>query len=133
VHNVIVLALAQMLASSGMTVVVILGGIVAAQMASPSLATVPLSLGIVAVALTTVPAALLMRRVGRRAGFITGAGIGMLGGFVAAQAISIASFPLFCLATALLGASTPSLSNIALPPRRASLSSSAAGRSPMSS
>jgi MFS family permease len=105
VHNVIVLALAQMLASSGMTVVVILGGIVAAQMASPSLATVPLSLGIVAVALTTVPAALLMRRVGRRAGFITGAGIGMLGGFVAAQAISIASFPLFCLATALLGAS----------------------------
>lgn len=104
-HNVIVLALAQMLASSGMTVVVILGGIVTAQMAPPSLATVPLSLGIVAVALTTVPAALLMRRVGRRAGFIIGAGIGMLGGLVAARAISAASFGLFCVGTGLLGAS----------------------------
>ena len=63
------LAAAQMLGSSGLTVVVILGGIVAAQMAPrPSLATVPISLAIVATALTTIPASLLMRRIGRRAG-----------------------------------------------------------------
>ena len=68
------LAAAQMLGSSGLTVVVILGGIVAAEMAPrPSLATVPISLAIVATALTTIPASLLMRRIGRRAGFIVGA------------------------------------------------------------
>ena len=73
-RNVFMLAAAQMLGSSGLTVVVILGGIVAAQMAPrPSLATVPISLAIVATALTTIPASLLMRRIGRRAGFIVGA------------------------------------------------------------
>ena len=87
------LATAQMLGSSGLTVVVILGGIVATQIAPrPSLATVPLSLAIVATALTTIPASLLMRRIGRRAGFIVGASVGLVGGLVAAQAVIRADF-----------------------------------------
>ena len=88
------LAAAQMLGSSGLTVVVILGGIVAAEMAPrASLATVPISLAIVATALTTIPASLLMRRIGRRAGFIVGASIGLVGGLVAAQAVQSAHAP----------------------------------------
>lgn len=100
------LATAQMLGSSGLTVTVILGGIIAADIAPrPSLATVPISLAIVATALTTVPASLLMRRIGRRAGFIFGASVGLIGGLVAAQAVILANFLLFCTATLLLGSS----------------------------
>jgi MFS family permease len=100
------LATAQMLGSSGITVVVILGGIVATQMAPrPSLATVPLSLAIVATALTTIPASFLMRRIGRRAGFMFGASVGLVGGLVAAQAIVLDSFLMFCGATLLMGSS----------------------------
>jgi MFS family permease len=100
------LATAQMLGSSGLTVVVILGGIVSAQIAPrPSLATVPISLAIVATALTTIPAALLMQRIGRRAGFISGAAIGLVGGLIAAQAVLRADFVMFCAATLLLGSS----------------------------
>jgi MFS family permease len=100
------LATAQMLGSSGLTVVVILGGIVATQIAPrPSLATVPLSLAIVATALTTIPASLLMRRIGRRAGFIVGACVGLVGGLVAAQAVILADFLMFCAATLLMGSS----------------------------
>lgn len=105
-RNVFMLAVAQMLGSSGLTVVVILGGIVSATIApGPSLATVPISLAIVATALTTIPAAMLMRRIGRRAGFIGGASIGLMGGLVAAQAIVRADFALFCVATLMLGSS----------------------------
>lgn len=100
------LATAQMLGSSGLTVTVILGGIIAADIAPrPSLATVPISLAIVATALTTIPASLLMRRIGRRAGFICGASVGLIGGLVAAQAVILANFLLFCTATLLLGSS----------------------------
>jgi len=100
------LAAAQMLGSSGLTVTVILGGIIAADIAPrPSLATVPISLAIVATALTTIPASLLMRRIGRRAGFIFGAAVGLVGGLVATQAVIHSSFLSFCAATVLLGSS----------------------------
>lgn len=100
------LAAAQMLGSSGLTVTVILGGIIAADIAPrPSLATVPISLAIVATALTTIPASLLMRRIGRRAGFIVGASVGLIGGLIAAEAVILADFLLFCVATLLLGGS----------------------------
>lgn len=104
--NVIVLAIAQMLAASGLTVVVLMGSIVGAELApKPSWATVPISIAIVALALTTAPAAMLMRRIGRRAGFIIGATIGVAGGLVAAQGVRIANFELFCAGTILLGSS----------------------------
>jgi len=100
------LAAAQMLGSSGLTVTVILGGIIAADIAPrPSLATVPISIAIVATALTTIPASLLMRRIGRRAGFMFGGAVGLIGGLVASQAVIHASFLMFCAATVLLGSS----------------------------
>lgn len=49
---------------------VTLGGIIGAQLTTnPALATLPASLWVVGTALTTIPAALLMRRIGRPAGF----------------------------------------------------------------
>jgi MFS family permease len=106
-NNVVILALAQMLTGSGLTVVVIIGGIVGAQLAPrPSLVTFPLSLAIVVIALTTVPAALIMRRIGRRNGFLLGALIGISGGLVTAHGISVSSFAVFCFGAVLLGGST---------------------------
>ena len=52
----------------------------------------------------TIPAALLMRRVGRRLGFMAGTLIGAGGAVLAAWAIYQGSFALYCVATALLGA-----------------------------
>jgi len=53
----------------------------------------------------TIPAALLMGRIGRRGGFWTGTAIGAGGGVIAGLAVWAASFPLFCLGTFLVGGS----------------------------
>jgi MFS family permease len=104
--NVIVLAIAQMLAGSGLTVLVILGGIIGAELAPrPSLVTAPVTMSIVAMALATVPAALMMRRIGRRAGFILATVIGAGGGGVGAQSVAVDSFELFCASAVLIGVS----------------------------
>lgn len=105
-RNVIVLALAQMLSGSGLTVLVILGGIVGAELAPrPSLVTAPVTVSILAMALASVPAALLMRRIGRRTGFIIAAFVGAGGGLVGAAGLARDSFELFCASAALIGAS----------------------------
>lgn len=54
-------------------------------------------------ALTTMPASLWMGRVGRRRGFMTGSASAIVGSSVAAVALWLGSFPLFCVATAILG------------------------------
>jgi MFS family permease len=54
-------------------------------------------------ALAAMPAALWMGRAGRRAGFMTGALINVGGCLLAAWALALASFPLFCVATGVIG------------------------------
>jgi len=68
-----------------------------------ALATLPLALQFVAMALTTLPASLYMGRVGRKIGFITGAIIGASGGALGAYAIISSDFTLFCVASLLTG------------------------------
>ena len=59
----------------------LLGGIVGATMAPvPGLATLPVALMIVGTAMSTIPASLLMRRVGRKVGFIFAAAYSAGGG-----------------------------------------------------
>jgi len=102
-----VLACAQALTATGLTVLVLLGGIVAAVLAPrESLATVPISMAVVAVAFSTAPAALLMRRIGRKAGFILGASIGAGAALFTALAITRGSFVMLCAGAALFGTST---------------------------
>jgi MFS family permease len=54
-------------------------------------------------ALATMPMSLWMGRVGRRTGFMAGALINIAGCAIGAYALSIGSFPLFCVATGIIG------------------------------
>ena len=69
----------------------------------PALATLPVSIYNLGLALGTVPAAWIMRQYGRRSGYLLGAMIGVLSGLIAAGAISFGAFIFFCLGTFLAG------------------------------
>ncbi len=103
-RTLIVLTAAQSFAQCSAPIIVLLGGIVGARLApTPSLATLPIALMIVGTALTTIPAALLMQRFGRRNVFLVAAGYSALAGCLGAYAIGVNSFVLFCIATTLIG------------------------------
>jgi MFS family permease len=103
-RTVALLAAALALGASTGPLVVLAGGIVGRQLApSPVLATLPITTMVLGLAVCTVPAALLMGRIGRRAGFILGAIAGVVGSLTAAVATSSASFVGFCAATFVLG------------------------------
>jgi MFS family permease len=103
--NTLLLASSQALGSSAGPVVVFVGGIIGAQIApSLALATLPMSLMVVGIALATIPAAMLMRRIGRRKGYMIGMGIGIGAALLAAYGLALSSFGVFCAATLLLGA-----------------------------
>jgi MFS family permease len=54
-------------------------------------------------ALAAMPAALWMARVGRRRGFMTGSVIAIAGSALCALGIALASYPLYCLGTGIIG------------------------------
>lgn len=70
-----------------------------------SLATLPLALLQLATMFMTIPASLLMQRVGRKLGFVVGVLLGIGGMGLGVWAIDLHSFSLFCLATILFGSS----------------------------
>ncbi len=103
-RNVALLAAAQALSASGMMTMTLLGGILGSVYAPrPELATLPVSLTILGLALTTVPAALLARRVGRQRAFIGSALLASTAALVIALAITTANFVLLCGAALVLG------------------------------
>ena len=103
--NLCLYFLAQVIFVSGSVLIITLGGIVGSEMAPhPSLATLPLSLMVVGTALATVPAALLMQRIGRRYGFACGAVLAACGALLAVLGLEINSFVLFTAAVGLIGA-----------------------------
>lgn len=104
-RNVFLLASCQALFMTSTSAIIstapIVGGILLVD--DKSLATLPLALQFVAMALTTIPASLYMGRFGRKVGFITGASIGACGGALGAYAIMQGNFVLFCIASLLTG------------------------------
>jgi MFS family permease len=103
-RNALILALATALGGSSPAIVVSLGGLVGQNLAeNKELATLPVSLFNLGLAMGTIPAAMIMRRVGRRAGYILGTGIGLSGGCLAAFGIASWSFVLFCLGAMIVG------------------------------
>ena len=103
-HNALVLSCAQALGGANPAIVVSLGGLVGASIApDPAYATVPVSLLQLGIAAGTIPAAFVMRRFGRKGGYLIGAVVGMIAGSVAAVGASRGSFGLFCLGTFLAG------------------------------
>jgi MFS family permease len=70
---------------------------------TPLYATLPITAYIVGSALTTIPASLAMARWGRRAGFMFGSGMGIVGTSTAAFGMLTGSFALLCLGTLCTG------------------------------
>ena len=67
------------------------------------LATLPVTCWVLGGALTTVPASLYMKRVGRQAGLIRGAAVGIVGALICAAAIWMQNFWLLCAGTLVWG------------------------------
>ena len=104
-RNVYVLSVAQALSAAGMMTVFLLGGILGSELAPmPQLATLPVSLTVVGLAATAIPAALLMERIGRRNAFVASAALAALAALAVAWAVVEDSFALLCAATLVLGA-----------------------------
>lgn len=98
--NIWRLVVAQALAGANATVVYATGAIVGEALApDPMLATLPVSIFVVGMALCTLPAGSIARRHGRRAAFLAGAGAGVLAGLLATLAVIMGSFWVYCLAT----------------------------------
>jgi len=101
-RNVAILASCQALAMTGNTIVITITAIVGATLAEDkTLATLPLALQFVATMATTFPASLLMRRIGRRAGFMVGVGIGFAACGLAMDSIFAGDFVRFSAAAML--------------------------------
>ncbi|HSU04028.1 MAG TPA: MFS transporter [Acetobacteraceae bacterium] len=99
------MSIAQALAGANSTVVYATAAIVGHALApSELLATLPVSVFVVGMAVCTLPAGAIARRYGRRATFLTGTGWGTVAGLLAALAILLNSFWLFCAATFFGGA-----------------------------
>jgi predicted MFS family arabinose efflux permease len=104
-RQVFLLASAQALFQTASVLVMTIGGLAGAQLApSPGWATAPIASMFLGTAIVTVPASVWMSRIGRRAGFVTGAGLGTLGGLLAAAGVFAGSLPLLCIGTLLVGA-----------------------------
>ncbi len=102
--QVSLLALCQATAMTTNTVLITTAALIGFALAThKGMATVPLAVRQVATMAATIPASLLMQRIGRQGGFLVGALIGMAGGVVAIYSLVIAHFWLFTLAMGLLG------------------------------
>ncbi len=102
--NVLLLAVAHGVLGGQVSMHVILGGLVGALLAPDAkYATLPISVMIMASAVSTGMVSLLMGRFGRRAGFLLGTACGAIAGLVSAWAIVVGSFPLFLLGSFLIG------------------------------
>lgn len=103
--NIIRLTLAQALAGANSVVVYATGAIIGHMLApNKTLATLPISIFVVGMAACILPAGAIARRHGRRAAFLAGTVCGVLTGLLAAIAVMLSSFWLFCLATFFGGA-----------------------------
>jgi len=104
VRNVLVLSGTQAtLQIAGATMVAVTGLAGFALATDKSFATVPLTCYVIGSAITTIPASLLMKTIGRRGGFQVGTVIGMFGGAVCSLAVFLASFWLLCAGMTLMG------------------------------
>jgi len=103
--NILRLTVAQALAGANAVVVYATGAIVGDMLApDKTLATLPISIFVVGMAACILPTGAIARRYGRRASFLAGTGCGALVGLLAAAAVVLGSFWLFCLATFFGGA-----------------------------
>ena len=102
--NVAVLAACQALLFTNNSTAIALNGLAGyALAANKALATLPVTAWVIGGALSTLPASLLMKRIGRRSGFTVGALTGMVGAAICSFALYLESFWLFCFGTMVFG------------------------------
>ncbi|MBI5716308.1 MAG: MFS transporter [Burkholderiales bacterium] len=103
-RNLALLVTSQALVLSAVVLSMTLAGVLGAQLApDKGLATLPIAAMVLGTALCSVPASLLMRRIGRRPGFVLGAGLGTAGSLLAAYGLAAQSFAAFVLGHLLIG------------------------------
>ncbi len=102
--NVLLLALCQALLTTGNVLLVSVTALIGRDLApSASLTTLPVAMQFVGLMAATIPASLIMKRIGRKNGFYLGNSIGIGGALACVWALSNSQFTAFCLGTFLLG------------------------------
>ncbi|WP_428648293.1 MFS transporter [Roseibium sp.] len=104
-RNALLLAFAQALGGAAASIVMATGPLVGYMMLEDdkSLATLPISVMVLGTAFGTIPAGMIMRRFGRRAGFMGASLLGISSGLLASLAVFQDHFLLFALACCLGG------------------------------
>ena len=98
------LMVAYALMMAGTSLMVLIAGIIGTQFApSPGLATLPVALTIVGVAMSTLPTGSLQNRFGRRKVFISYGFLAVMAALLAALSLVYQSFGGFCMAAILMG------------------------------
>ncbi|WP_035693729.1 MFS transporter [Azospirillum halopraeferens] len=105
-RNVVLLAVCMALGMSATALIFTAAAVVGTIIAPDrGLATLPIAVMFIGLMATTLPAAWLVRRLGRRTAFVSGALAGMAGGAIAFLAVLWGWFTLFCAGMLLLGVS----------------------------
>lgn len=103
-RNILILTSCQLISATGAIIMVTLGGIIGSKLASdPTLATLPVSIMVLCVAATTIPATMLMRKIGRKLGFALASMSAVCSSILAGLALYQHSFSIFICAAAVFG------------------------------
>lgn len=103
-RNILILFCCQLISATGAIIMVTLGGIIGASLSpNPAFATLPVSVMVLSIAATTIPATVLMRRIGRKPGFAMSSLSSVAALALAMYALRANSFGLFAVAAALFG------------------------------
>lgn len=102
--NVLILAFCQGLITTGNIMLVTVTALIGQQL-SPheGWITLPVATQSLGLLVATIPASLLMAKIGRKNGFSLGNAIGIVGILIAIYSLETSSFSLFCFATGLIG------------------------------
>ena len=125
--TVLILSISQALSQTGSTLVMTVTALTGASLTDDAaMATLPLALQFVGTMSGTIPASLLMARVGRRLGFSIGQTLGIIFALISAYAVYDGNFWLFVFGSAGLGMHNSfwqylrfAASEVVSPPRRA--------------
>ena len=103
-RNILILLVCQLISATGAIVLVTLGGIIGSKLTqNPAFATLPVSIMVVSIAATTIPATVLMRKVGRKLGFSIASLCSVAAVLLAAYALNTSSFATFIVAAGMFG------------------------------
>ncbi|MGH1540282.1 MAG: MFS transporter [Arenicella sp.] len=103
-RNIYVMAMVMAFSMSSASLMILVSGLLATHIApSPKLATLPLAFMVIGTAFTTIPAALIMQRIGRRAGMMLGVLVSIASALLAMWSAMNASFTGLMIASAGIG------------------------------